>query len=236
MRSAPAGHHIQPRDECAAHGFSMRYDTIIFDLDGTLLDTLEDLAAGVNHGLSTCTDMRRSLDEVRSFVGNGVRNLMRRSLPGGEENPHFEQAFAAFREYYAAHCRDNTRPYPQIMELLDELTRRGLKLGIVSNKSDREVKELNRAFFGGIFPSAVGEREGVRRKPEPDSLLETMKDLGSTPDSTLYVGDSEVDILTAVNAGVPCLSVTWGFRSEDFLKKSGATQIIHAPLELINLL
>ena len=98
MRSAPAGHHIQPRDDCAAHGFSMRYDTIIFDLDGTLLDTLEDLAAGVNHGLSTCTDMRRSLDEVRSFVGNGVRNLMRRSLPGGEENPHFEQAFAAFRE------------------------------------------------------------------------------------------------------------------------------------------
>ncbi len=214
----------------------MKYDTIIFDLDGTLLDTLEDLAASVNFALSTCTDTRRSIDEVRSFVGNGVRNLMRRSLPGGEENPQFEQAFAAFRGHYAGHCRDNTRPYPQIMELLEELTKRGLRLGIVSNKSDREVKELNRAFFRGMFPSALGEREGVRRKPEPDSLLEAMKELRSSPESTLYVGDSEVDILTAANAGVACLSVTWGFRSEDFLRESGATQIIHEPLELLKLL
>ena len=214
----------------------MRYDAIIFDLDGTLLDTLEDLADAVNHALSGCTTVRRSIDEVRSFVGNGVRTLMIRALPGGEESPYFEQAFAAFREYYAAHCRDHTRAYPQIPELLNELSARGVKLGIVSNKSDREVKELNRAFFGGLFPAALGERPGVRRKPEPDSLLEAMKELCVDKSRTLYVGDSDVDIRTAANAGVPCVSVTWGFRTEDFLRASRASAVIHSPLDLLDLL
>ena len=213
----------------------MKYDSIVFDLDGTLLDTLEDLADAVNHALASCTDTRRSIDEVRSFVGNGVRLLMIRALPGGEGNPHFEQAFSVFREYYAAHCRDHTRPYPQILELLRELSSRGLKLGIVSNKSDREVKELSRVFFGGLVSSALGERPGVRRKPEPDSLLEAMKELGSPAERTLYVGDSDVDIRTAANAGVPCVSVTWGFRTEEFLRASGASAVIHAPLELLSL-
>ncbi|WP_346664776.1 HAD-IIIA family hydrolase [uncultured Mailhella sp.] len=214
----------------------MKYDAIIFDLDGTLLDTLEDLADAVNHALSGCTTVRRSIDEVRSFVGNGVRTLMIRALPGGEESPYFEQAFAAFREYYAAHCRDHTRAYPQIPELLNELSARGVKLGIVSNKSDKEVKELNRAFFGGLFPAALGERPGVRRKPEPDSLLEAMKELCVDKSRTLYVGDSDVDIRTAANAGVPCVSVTWGFRTEDFLRASGASAVIHSPLDLLDLL
>ena len=214
----------------------MKYDTVIFDLDGTLLDTLEDLACSVNHGLSVCTDMRRSLDEVRGFVGNGVRRLMMRSLPGGEENPCFEKAFAAFREHYAAHCRDHTRPYPQIMELLEVLSSQGIRMAIVSNKADPEVKELNRTFFGGIFPAAVGEREGVRRKPEPDSLLEVMKELDAVPEHTLYVGDSEVDVLTAANAGVDCMAVTWGFRTQEHLRKSGAQRFIHHPLELVDFL
>lgn len=213
-----------------------KYDTIIFDLDGTLLDTLEDLTASVNHALGLFSYPRRTQEEVRRFVGNGVRVLMRRALPGGEDNPAFERVFAAFREHYAAHCRDHTHPYPQIMELVRELKERGLRLGIVSNKSDREVKELNRVCFGGLFPEAVGEREGVRRKPEPDSLLYAVKSLGSTPENTLYVGDSEVDVLTAANAGVDCVSVTWGFRSEEQLRSSGATQIIHAPGELTTLL
>ena len=208
----------------------------VFDLDGTLLDTLSDLAASVNHTLQLHGLPPRSRAEVRRFLGNGVRNLMRRSLPGGEENPHFEQAFAAFREYYAAHCRDHTRAYPQIPELLNELSARGVKLGIVSNKSDREVKELNRACFSGLFSAALGEREGVRRKPEPDGLLEAVKELGSTPERALYVGDSEVDLRTAVNAGIDCVSVTWGFRSETHLREAGAKRFIRSPMELLTVL
>ncbi len=212
------------------------YDTIIFDLDGTLLDTLEDLTASVNHALDQVSFPRRTLDEVRTFVGNGVRVLMRRALPGGEENPRFEEAFAAFREHYAAHCRDRTRPYPGIMDLARELKARGLRLGIVSNKSDREVKELNRACFSGLFSAALGEREGVRRKPEPDGLLEAVKELGSTPERSLYVGDSEVDLRTAVNAGIDCVSVTWGFRSETQLREAGAKRFIRSPMELLTVL
>ncbi|WP_418766038.1 HAD family hydrolase [Mailhella sp.] len=212
------------------------YDTIIFDLDGTLLYTLEDLTASVNHALDQVSFPRRTLDEVRTFVGNGVRVLMRRALPGGEENPKFEEAFAAFREHYAAHCRDRTRPYPGIMDLARELKARGLRLGIVSNKSDREVKELNRACFSGLFSAALGEREGVRRKPEPDGLLEAVKELGSTPERSLYVGDSEVDLRTAVNAGIDCVSVTWGFRSETQLREAGAKRFIRSPMELLTVL
>lgn len=211
------------------------YDTVIFDLDGTLLDTLEDLMLSVNHALSGFTPVRRSLEEVRGFVGNGVRNLMRRSLPGGEDNPDFEQAFAAFREHYAAHCRDHTGPYPGIMDMLRTLEARGLRMAIVSNKGDREVKEMNDVFFGGLFTAAIGERPGVRRKPAPDSLLEIMREFGAAPERTLYVGDSEVDVLTAANAGVDCLSVTWGFRSRERLLEAGATRFIDSPAQLTEL-
>ena len=211
------------------------YDTVIFDLDGTLLDTLEDLMLSVNYALSRFTDVQRSLEEVRGFVGNGVRNLMRLSLPGGEDNPDFERAFALFREHYAIHCRDHTRPYPGIMDMLHALDRRGLRMAIVSNKGDREVKEMNTVFFGGLCAAALGERPGVRRKPAPDSLLEAMKELSSAPEHTLYVGDSEVDVLTAKNAGVDCLSVTWGFRTREHLERSGASRFINSPAQLLSL-
>ena len=217
-------------------GIMKKYETIIFDLDGTLLYTLEDLTLSVNHALAGFTDVRRSLEEVRTFVGNGVRKLMIRSLPGGEENPRFEEAFAEFCRHYAVHCRDHTRPYSGMPELVQELARRGRKLGIVSNKPDREVKEMNEAYFGGIFGAALGEREGVRRKPAADSLNEAMKELDSDPAHTLYVGDSEVDILTAANAGVDCLSVTWGFRTQEHLREAGATRFIHEPGELLAVL
>lgn len=217
-------------------GSMKKYETIIFDLDGTLLYTLEDLTLSVNHALAGFTDVRRSLEEVRTFVGNGVRKLMIRSLPGGEENPCFEEAFAEFCRHYTEHCRDHTRPYSGIPELVQELARYGKKLGIVSNKPDREVKEMNEAYFGGIFGAALGEREGVRRKPAPDSLNEAMKELDSDPAHTLYVGDSEVDILTAANAGVDCLSVTWGFRTQEHLREAGATRFIHEPGELLAVL
>ncbi|WP_276819655.1 HAD family hydrolase [Mailhella massiliensis] len=212
------------------------YDTVIFDLDGTLLDTLEDLMLSVNHALSGQTEVRRSLQEVRGFVGNGVRRLMVLSLPGGERNPQFEEAMADFRAHYAVHCRDHTRPYPQIMDMLRELKARGLKMGIVSNKPDAQVKDMNGEYFGGMFGAAMGEKEGVRRKPAPDSLLRAMEELGGTREGTLYVGDSEVDVMTAKNAGVDCLSVTWGFRDRDVLEEAGAVRFIDAPMELPALL
>ena len=212
------------------------YDTVIFDLDGTLLDTLEDLMLSVNHALAGRTEVRRSLQEVRGFVGNGVRRLMVLSLPGGERNPQFEEAMADFRAHYAVHCRDHTRPYPQIMDMLRELKARGLKMGIVSNKPDAQVKDMNGEYFGGMFGAAMGEKEGVRRKPAPDSLLRAMEELGGTREGTLYVGDSEVDVMTAKNAGVDCLSVTWGFRDRDVLEEAGAVRFIDAPMELPALL
>lgn len=212
------------------------YDTVIFDLDGTLLDTLEDLMLSVNHALSGRTEVRRSLQEVRGFVGNGVRRLMVLSLPGGEQNPQFEEAMADFRAHYAVHCRDHTRPYPQIMDMLRELKARGLNMGIVSNKPDAQVKDMNGEYFGGMFGAAMGEKEGVRRKPAPDSLLRAMEELGGTREGTLYVGDSEVDVMTAKNAGVDCLSVTWGFRDRDVLEEAGAVRFIDAPMELPALL
>ena len=211
------------------------YDTVIFDLDGTLLYTLEDLMLSVNHALSGFTPVRRSLEDVRGFVGNGVRNLMRLSLPGGEDNPDFEKAFAVFREHYAVHCRDHTRPSPGITDAVRALGQRGKRMGIVSNKEDREVKEMNSIFFGGQFGAALGERPGVRRKPAPDSLLEAMRELHASPESTLYVGDSEVDVLTAANASVDCLSVTWGFRTREHLLESGATRFIDSPSQLLEL-
>lgn len=211
----------------------MRYDSVIFDLDGTLLDTLGDLAASVNHGLASRGYAPRSLDEVRSFVGNGVRNLNARSLPGGFDNPDYEAVFAAFQEHYAAHCRDRTCPYPHIMELVQALKDRGVKLAIVSNKADPEVKKLNNEFFEGQFLSAIGERPDVQRKPAPDSLLQTMKDLDCAAERCVYVGDSEVDVMTARNAGIDCIAVTWGFRSPEQLREAGAEVLIDSPLELL---
>ena len=211
------------------------YDTVIFDLDGTLLHTLEDLMFSVNYALSHFTDVQRSLEEIRGFVGNGVRNLMRLSLPGGEDNPDFERAFSLFREHYAIHCRDHTRPYPGIVDAISTLHRRGVRMAIVSNKEDREVKEMNAVFFGGMCAAALGERPGVRRKPAPDSLFEAMRELSSSPEHTLYVGDSEVDVLTAKNASVDCLSVTWGFRTREHLQCSGASRFIDSPSQLLSL-
>lgn len=212
----------------------MRYDAVIFDLDGTLLDTLQDLAASVDHALAACGAARRSRDEVRSFVGNGVRTLMARAM--GEGHPRFEEAFEAFRRHYAEHCRDSTAPYPGIMELVRGLQARGVALGIVSNKSDAEVKKLNERFFGGAFPVAVGEKEGVRRKPAPDSVVQAMQALGADIGRTLYVGDSEVDVQTAKNAGMAMAAVTWGFRSREELAEAGASVFLDRPEELLAML
>ena len=209
---------------------------VIFDLDGTLLDTLEDLKNAVNAALEHYGMPQRTLDEVRSFVGNGLRNLMIRAVPEGEENPEFEDALTYLKEYYAIHCKDNTGPYPGIMELLDELKVRGITMAIVSNKIDSAVKELDKEYFNGYMSAAIGEMEGVARKPAPDTVLKALGECNIKAEDAIYVGDSDVDIATAKNTGLPCISVSWGFRDTEFLKEHGATTIIDAPTQLLELL
>ena len=200
---------------------------IIFDLDGTLLDTLEDLHAAVNHTLAQFHCPPRTLEEVRQFVGNGVDRLVRLSLPGKDTDPEVSEVIAAFRSYYNAHCREKTGPYAGIPDALATLAAE-YPLAVVSNKPDSAVKPLCREYFGDIY--SLGERQDTPRKPAPDMVLKAMAAIGTQ--KCVYVGDSEVDILTARNAGVPCLSVTWGFRDEDALRASGAQYYCHRPADL----
>ena len=206
---------------------------VIFDLDGTLLNTLEDLKDAVNAALKAYNLPERSLEEVRKFVGNGVRNLMIRAVPDGQEHPQFEEIFDEFKAYYGVHCKDKTKPYDGIIELLDTLKEKNIKMAIVSNKIDSAVKELDKEYFKGYFGAAIGEMEGVSRKPAPDTALKAMKEIGSNADETIYVGDSDVDIKTAINAGISCISVEWGFRDRDFLLANGAKIIVKSPMEVI---
>lgn len=222
---------------------------IIFDLDGTLLDTLGDLHSAVNHALSAYGLPERTLAEVRQFVGNGVRLLMERATPPltAEE---FEAVFAEFRRYYVSHCRDTTAPYAGVLPLLRELKARGVPMAVVSNKLQAGVSALCDDFFAGLIDVCVGEREGVRRKPAPDMVWAAMQELEDDKDTAewgkrsrtngntgaIYVGDSDVDIATARAAGLRCVSVSWGFRSREFLLAHGATTIIDRPEELLALL
>ena len=211
-------------------------EAVIFDLDGTLLNTLFDLTDSVNYTLEKYGMPQRSLEEVRAFVGNGIRNLMTQAVPDGESHPEFESLFAFFREYYKMHCNIKTAPYEGVMELLEELKERDIKMAIVSNKIDSGVKELNKIHFSEYIDVAIGEREGIGRKPEPDSVFEALRVLGVDAEHAVYVGDSDVDIQTARNAEVRCISVSWGFRDEAFLKENGADIIIASPLELLEYL
>lgn len=209
--------------------------TVIFDLDGTLLDTLEDLKNAVNHALSNCGMPERTLSEIRQFVGNGVRNLMIRAVPQGEDNPVFEHAFEVFKAYYGEHCNDATRAYDGIPELLQELKNGGYAMAIVSNKIDSAVQDLNNRYFSQV-DVAVGDRENLRRKPEPDSVFLALEELGRTREEAVYVGDSDVDLATAQNAGLPCISVLWGFRDREFLEEHGAKVFVEKPMEIMGIL
>lgn len=211
-------------------------EAVVFDLDGTLLDTLEDLTDAVNMALEKYGLPSRTLEEVRKFVGNGLRNLMTQAIEDGEANPRFEEIFTFFREYYKNNCNHKTKPYEGVLELMKELKERGIQMAIVSNKIDAGVKELNSKFFAEYIEVAIGEREGIERKPSPDSLEEALRLLGVEKEHALYVGDSDVDIQTAENADVRCVSVSWGFRDKNFLMEHGAGVIIGRPLELLEYL
>ena len=211
------------------------YSTYIFDLDGTLLDTLGDLAASVNYALRTCDMPEHSIEDVRRFVGNGVRLLMECAVPDGTSNPRFDEAFSTFRQHYLAHSLDTTRPYDGIPEMLAALKAKGCHTAVVSNKFYAATQELCRHFFADTIDVAIGEHEaeGIRKKPAPDTVNEAFRQLGISKDHAVYVGDSDVDILTAKNSGLPCISVLWGFRDRDFLQKNGAEILISAPSELL---
>lgn len=229
-----------------------KYQLVIFDLDGTILDTLEDLANSLNYALAEEGYPVRTLEEVRRFVGNGMLNLVKRALtePFSQESEEcskeaedLKSEDAAFEEiakktveqlkaHYKIHCADKTKPYEGIIELLQELKQAGCKLAVVSNKADYAVQILCEQYFGGIFDVAAGEKEGVRKKPAPDAVYSVLDAFGVLKDEAVYIGDSEVDIKTAENAGLEAILVSWGFRDADFLQKAGAKRLAASMEEL----
>lgn len=214
----------------------MHYTSVLFDLDGTLLDTLGDLTAAMNRTLTRHGLPERTRQQMRAALGNGARRLMELSVPAGTNGALFETLLAEYNADYAAHCRIETAPYPGVDALLRQLHAQGRKLAIVSNKPDEAVRALRTEFFADTVPIAVGEKQGIRRKPAPDTLLTAMAQLGAERTSTVYVGDSEVDIATARAAGLPCISVLWGFRDRDLLEQAGAQQFAADTGELAKLL
>lgn len=211
----------------------MAYQAAIFDMDGTLLNTLDDLTASTNAALAAHGMPARTTDEVRRFVGNGIMNLVRRAVPEGTNDETRQEVFDTFCAHYAEHSADRTAPYPGILELLGRLRERGVKCAVVSNKGDFAVQDLVRLYFPGAFDFAVGEREGIRRKPAPDTVNAALEALGVTRDQAVYVGDSEVDVATAAASGLDCISVTWGFRSVQTLRDAGATTLVDTTDELL---
>lgn len=209
----------------------------IWDLDGTLLNTLDDLAQSTNAALKANGLPERTTDEVRAFVGNGVHKLIERAVgePGGA-HPKFQDVLDCFVAHYGVHSKDQTRPYDGVMEVLDALLAQGVKHAIVSNKVDFAVKALSRDYFGERMVSAVGDDPSRRRKPAPDSVWEAMRQMGVTQEECIYVGDSDVDVITARNAGIPCIAVTWGFRSEESLIAAGAQHIARRPEDILRII
>ncbi len=211
----------------------MEYKTYIFDLDGTLLDTLHDLWVSCNYALRENGMPERTLDEVRRFVGNGVKKLMERAIPQGLDNPKFDVTYETFRKHYLVHSLDTTKPYPGIPELLANLKLHDKHMAVVSNKFYAATQELCRHFFGDYIDVAIGERENIRKKPAPDTVNEAIRQLGVGRENAVYIGDSDVDVMTARNSNMPCISVLWGFRDRDFLIQHGATTFVAAPKELM---
>lgn len=211
---------------------------VIFDLDGTLLNTLDDLYYSTNYALAECCFLQRTKDEIRNFVGNGVSKLIERALPAGQSNDKFETCLNIFKRHYAKNMYNHTAPYEGIIEVLTKIKNLGINIAVVSNKFDTAVKSLCEKYFGILVDFAAGENEagGVRKKPAPDTVLKVLEKYNINPNDAIYVGDSDVDILTAKNAGIQCISVTWGFKNKNFLLKHDAKIIIDKPDEIFKYL
>lgn len=204
-----------------------KYELAIFDLDGTILDTLDDLTDSVNYALDKHGYPTRTKEEIRTFVGDGLLMLVRRAIaPEADENV-IQTVLATQKAYYKDHCADKTKPYDGILELLAELKKADVKLAVVSNKADYAVQILCEQYFSGIFHMAVGEKETVRKKPAPDSVYTVLDELQVEKERAVYIGDSEVDIETAKNAGLDAVLVTWGFRDTEFLREKGAKTLVN---------
>ena len=210
-----------------------KYDAVLFDLDGTLLYTLPDMADSLNHALRQNGCGERTLSEVRSFIGNGVKRLVERSLPGGAAHPAFEAVWAEYKRYYSLHREDTTSVYPGVRELLAALKAGGTALAVVTNKPQPDAEPMVRRFFGGLVDVTEGKRSGRATKPAPDALFSALTQLGVSPGRAVYVGDSEVDLETAKNAGTDCVLVTWGYRDREQLELCGAAGRIDVPAELL---
>lgn len=210
----------------------MAYKLAIFDLDGTILNTLDDLADATNYALREHGCPERTVEEVRRFVGNGIRKLMERAVPEGLEEEEIDRVHQTFSVYYQQHCADKTRPYEGILPLLQHLRAAGCLTAVVSNKADEAVQPLCQHYYEGLFDFAVGERPGIGRKPAPDAVLEVLRRLQVDAAHAVYIGDSEVDIQTAANAGLDSIIVTWGFRDRAYLESQGGRRFVDRPEEI----
>lgn len=213
----------------------MKYKAVIFDMDGTILNTLEDLKNATNYSLRQFGMPKRSLEEVRMFVGNGIRKLVERAVPAGTPEEKIAQVFDVFLEYYEIHSADNTSPYPGILELVEKLKKSGIKTAVSTNKADVPAQELGREYFNGIFDLIVGQQDGLKVKPAPDSVNKILSILDIQKKDAIYIGDSDVDVQTAKNSGLDFIGVSWGFRGREFLEKNGAKNIVDNANEILDL-
>lgn len=214
----------------------MKYNTVIFDLDGTLLDTLVDLADAVNYSLVKMGFPERTYKEIGRFLGNGTRQLLKQSVPENTPEDVFEECLKIYLDYYPNNLANKTAPYDGIIETLDKLKESDYKIAVVSNKFDSAVKELCEKYFSDYLEVAIGETKEIKRKPAPDTVYEAMKQLDANKEECVYVGDTEVDVQTSKNAGIPCIGVTWGFRDREVLEKEGAKYIVDKPEEILEVL
>ena len=209
-------------------------EVIIFDLDGTLLNTLEDLYIGFNYALDNFGYPKRTREEIRGFVGNGIRKAIERALPHSVEEAELEKIVTVFKKYYSEHMSEHTKPYEGITEILKELKEKGYAIGVASNKYDLAVKGLCKKYFGDLVDIAIGEGNGINKKPAPDGVLKIINELKA--EEAIYIGDSEVDIQTAKNSGLPCISVLWGYKDREFLEKNGAKIFAEKPKDIIKII
>lgn len=219
---------------------------VIFDMDGTILDTLEDLTDSTNYALKKNGLKERSIDEVRSFVGNGIRKLIERAVGNVREDNNIDgsvddnigddvidKVFEDFKEYYAKNCAIKTKPYDGIIEIVKELKEKGIYTAVVSNKADFAVQSLCVDYFDNIFDYAVGEKEGIKCKPCPDGVMDVLNRFGIEKENAVYVGDSDVDFMTAKNSGLEFIGVTYGFRTREFLENLGSRNLADSPREIL---
>ncbi len=214
----------------------MEKNTLIFDLDGTLLNTLEDLHISFNYAIMQFGYPERTIEEITSFVGNGIKKAIERALPHPVKEEELNQIINIFKEYYKEHMLEHTKPYNGIIQMLQDLKSNKCKIGVVSNKFDDAVKRLCKSYFGSLIDIAIGEGYGIKKKPNPKGVIKAIEKLNSTLEKSLYIGDSEVDIQTALNAGIPCISVLWGFKDKNFLTENGAKNFAEVPDDITKII